>query len=51
VELGNSALEAALDRISLETHPLTGRAKDIASAAVFLTLVNAAAIWLLIGLG
>jgi diacylglycerol kinase (ATP) len=48
VELGNSALEAALDRISLETHPLTGRAKDIGSAAVFLALVNAAAIWLLI---
>jgi diacylglycerol kinase (ATP) len=48
VELGNSALEAALDRISLETHPLTGRAKDIGSAAVFLALVNAAAIWLVI---
>jgi diacylglycerol kinase (ATP) len=48
VELGNSALEAALDRISLETHPLTGRAKDIGSAAVFLALVNAAVIWLVI---
>jgi diacylglycerol kinase (ATP) len=48
VELGNSALEAALDRISLETHPLTGRAKDIGSAAVFFALVNAAAIWLVI---
>jgi diacylglycerol kinase (ATP) len=48
VELGNSALEAALDRISLESHPLTGRAKDIGSAAVFLALVNAAAIWLVI---
>ena len=48
VELGNSALEAALDRISLETHPLTGRAKDIASAAVFLALVNAAVIWLVV---
>jgi diacylglycerol kinase (ATP) len=48
VELGNSALEAALDRISLEAHPLTGRAKDIGSAAVFLALVNAAVIWLLI---
>ena len=48
VELGNSALEAALDRISLERHPLTGRAKDIASAAVFTALVNAAAIWLMV---
>jgi diacylglycerol kinase (ATP) len=48
VELVNSALEATLDRISLEDHPLTGRAKDIASAAVFMALVNAAAVWLLI---
>jgi diacylglycerol kinase (ATP) len=47
-ELLNSALEATLDRISLEDHPLIGRAKDIASAAVFLALVNAAAVWLLI---
>ena len=47
-ELGNSALEAALDRISLERHPLTGRAKDIGSAAVLVALVNAAAVWLLI---
>lgn len=48
VELGNSALEAALDRISLERHPLTGRAKDIGSAAVFVALANAAAIWLMV---
>jgi diacylglycerol kinase (ATP) len=48
VELVNSALEATLDRISLEDHPLTGRAKDIASAAVLVTLVNAAVVWLLI---
>lgn len=48
VELLNSALEATLDRISLEDHPLIGRAKDIASAAVFLALLNAAAVWLLI---
>jgi diacylglycerol kinase (ATP) len=48
VVLLNSALEATLDRISLEDHPLIGRAKDIASAAVFLALVNAAAVWLLI---
>ena len=48
VELVNSALEATLDRISLEDHPLIGRAKDIGSAAVFLSLLNAAAVWLLI---
>jgi diacylglycerol kinase (ATP) len=48
VELVNSALEATLDRISLEDHPLIGRAKDIGSAAVCLALVNAAVVWLLI---
>jgi diacylglycerol kinase (ATP) len=48
VELLNSALEATLDRVSLEHHPLIGRAKDIASAAVGLSLVNAVMIWGLI---
>lgn len=48
VELVNSALEATLDRISLEDHPLIGRAKDLGSAAVFVALVNAVAVWLLI---
>lgn len=51
VELVNSALEATLDRVSLEHHPLIGRAKDIASAAVGVSLVNAGAIWLLILFG
>jgi diacylglycerol kinase (ATP) len=51
VELVNSALEATLDRISLEEHALIKRAKDISSAAVGVSLVNAAAIWLLIALG
>ena len=51
VELVNSALEATLDRVSLEHHPLIGRAKDIASAAVGLSLVNAGVIWLFILLG
>ena len=51
VELLNSALEATLDRVSLEHHPLIGRAKDIASAAVGLSLVNAAAVWLFVLLG
>ena len=45
VELLNSALEAAVDHISLEQHPLAKRAKDIASAAVFLSIVNALVVW------
>jgi diacylglycerol kinase (ATP) len=48
VELVNSALEATLDRISLDEHPLIKRAKDISSAAVGLTLLNAGVIWLLL---
>jgi diacylglycerol kinase (ATP) len=48
VELLNSALEAAVDRISLEHHQLAKRAKDIGSAAVMLSLVNAGVIWLLV---
>jgi diacylglycerol kinase (ATP) len=48
VEILNSALEAAVDRISLERHPLAKRAKDLGSAAVFLALVNLAVVWLLI---
>ena len=47
-ELVNTALEAAVDRISLEMHPLAKRAKDIGSAAVMLALVNAGAVWLLV---
>jgi diacylglycerol kinase (ATP) len=48
VELLNSAIEAAVDRISLEHHPLAKRAKDIGAAAVMLSLVNAGVVWLLI---
>jgi diacylglycerol kinase (ATP) len=51
VELLNSALEATLDRVSLEDHPLIGRAKDIASAAVGLSILNACVIWLFVWLG
>jgi diacylglycerol kinase (ATP) len=51
IELVNSAIETAVDRISLEDHPLAKRAKDIASAAVALAIANAAVIWLLILLG
>jgi diacylglycerol kinase (ATP) len=45
VELLNSALEAAVDHTSLEQHPLAKRAKDIASAAVLLSIVNAVVVW------
>lgn len=45
VELLNSAIEAAVDRISLDRHRLSKRAKDIGSAAVFLSLINVACVW------
>jgi diacylglycerol kinase (ATP) len=45
VELINSALEAVVDRVSVEHHELSGRAKDIGSAAVFMALMNVAVIW------
>jgi len=45
VELLNSGIEAAIDRISFELHELSKRAKDIASAAVFLALLLCAGIW------
>jgi len=48
VELLNSALETAVDRVSLEDHDLSRRAKDLGSAAVMLALVNAAIVWLLV---
>ncbi|UCE88701.1 MAG: diacylglycerol kinase [Pseudomonadota bacterium] len=47
-ELLNSAVEAAIDRIGSEVHELSGRAKDIGSAAVLFSLVNLAVIWGLI---
>jgi diacylglycerol kinase (ATP) len=48
VELINSAIEAVVDRISLEHHPLAKRAKDYGSAAVFLSLINVALVWTLV---
>ena len=48
VELLNSSVEATVDRISVKHHKLSKRAKDIGSAAVFFSLVNAAVIWFLI---
>jgi diacylglycerol kinase (ATP) len=46
VELVNSAIESVVDRIGLEYHELSGRAKDLGSAAVFCSIVMAAIIWL-----
>jgi diacylglycerol kinase (ATP) len=48
VELLNSAIEAVVDRVSLENHHLAKRAKDIGSAAVLLSLINATAVWILV---
>ena len=45
-ELLNSAVEAAIDRIGLERHPLSKRAKDLGSAAVLLSLLLAGGVWL-----
>ena len=45
VELINSAVEAVVDRVSLERNPLSKNAKDYGSAAVLLTLVLAAMTW------
>ena len=51
VELLNSAVEAAVDRTSLEDHDLAKRAKDIGSAAVMLALINVPVVWLLVLFG
>jgi len=48
VEMVNAAIEATVDRISTESHPLAKRAKDIGSAAVMLALLNAAVVWVLV---
>lgn len=48
VELLNSAIEATVDRVGQEHHELSGRAKDLGSAAVFLSLVLLGATWLTI---
>ena len=51
VELLNSAVEATLDRVSLEHHRLAKRAKDIGSAAVLFSLINVMVVWLLVLFG
>jgi diacylglycerol kinase (ATP) len=48
VELVNSSIEAAIDRISFDHHRLSGRAKDLGSAAVFLALLWCATTWVLL---
>ena len=48
VELLNSAIEALADAVSEEYHPLIGRAKDIGSAAVLVTVLGAVVVWLAI---
>lgn len=51
VELLNSAIEATVDRISLDDHPLAKRAKDIGSAAVLICIINLIVVWLLVLFG
>lgn len=48
VELLNSCVEAAIDRISLEHHPLSKQAKDVGSAAVMVALVLLASVWMVV---
>lgn len=47
-ELLNSAVETVVDRVSMEKHELSGRAKDIGSAAVLVAVINATIVWLAI---
>ena len=47
-ELVNSAIEAIMDRISLEDHVLAKRAKDMGSAAVMIALINVPVVWFLV---
>lgn len=51
VELLNSAVEATVDRVSLEHHHLAKRAKDVGSAAVLFSLINVVVVWLLVLFG
>jgi len=48
VEMLNSAIEAVVDRIGPEHHELSGQAKDIGSAAVFLSIAMAGLVWVLV---
>jgi diacylglycerol kinase (ATP) len=48
VELLNTAIEVVVDRVGVESHVLSGRAKDLGSAAVMLSLLNALVVWVLV---
>jgi len=48
IELVNSSIEAVTDRVSLEDHVLAKRAKDMASAAVMISLINVPVVWVLV---
>jgi diacylglycerol kinase (ATP) len=48
VELVNSAIESVVDRIGPERHELSGRAKDLASAAVLFSIILAATVWAIV---
>jgi diacylglycerol kinase (ATP) len=50
-ELFNTAIETVVDRIGTEHHELSGRAKDLASAAVFLTIIAAVTVWAIVLFG
>ncbi len=51
VELVNSAIETVVDRVGTELHDLSGRAKDLGSAAVFISLLAVPIVWGLVLLG
>jgi diacylglycerol kinase (ATP) len=48
VELLNSAIEAVVNRVGRDPHELSGQAKDIASAAVFVSLILVVVVWALV---
>jgi diacylglycerol kinase (ATP) len=48
VELLNTGIEVVVDRFGGELHELSGRAKDVGSAAVFLSLTNVLVVWALV---
>jgi diacylglycerol kinase (ATP) len=51
IELVNSAIEATVDRIGYERHELAGLAKDLGSAAVFMSFMLLGGVWLLVLFG
>ena len=50
MEIVNAAIETVVDRVGTEHHELSGRAKDLASAAVYVTWINMIMVWLVIGI-